>query len=144
MRISDWSSDVCSSDLRGVDAVEDRERNHRVAVGEPHPADTGRIAALEFANVVAGKADRLALPRREQHIVAFVEQRDADEAVVLVLALELHRDLAVRGHVGECVHAVTTPAALRGCEHDVQLATFGLVPGRPEEPTTELPSLMRN
>src|SRR3546814_12274944 len=75
------------------------------------------MAALECANVVAGKADRLALPRREQHIVAFVEQRDADEAVVLVLALELHRDLAVRGHVGECVHAVTTHAALRGCEH---------------------------
>src|SRR3546814_4030177 len=75
---------------RSADAVEDRERDHRIAVGEPHPAHTGRIAALELADIVAGEADRLALARREQHVVAFVEQRAADQAVVLVLALELH------------------------------------------------------
>src|SRR3546814_4808413 len=113
--------------------MEDRQRDDLVVVlREPHAAPAGRVAALESADLVAGEADRLALPRREQDIVILVQQRDADQPVVLVLALELHRDLAVRRHVGEGVHAVAAHAALRGREHD-----------RSEEHTSELQSLMR-
>src|SRR3546814_18016193 len=67
---------------RSADAVEDRERDHRIAVGEPHPAHTGRIAALELAAIVAGAADTLALARRAQPRLAFVVQRDARPAGV--------------------------------------------------------------
>src|SRR3546814_11811508 len=47
-------------------AMEDRQRDDLVVVlREPHAAHAGRVAALESADLVAGEADRLALPRRE-------------------------------------------------------------------------------
>src|SRR3546814_1546656 len=42
LRISDWSSDVCSSDLRG-DPVQPA-RDHDAGAGEPHPARGTRAA----------------------------------------------------------------------------------------------------
>src|SRR3546814_20405532 len=117
-----------------ISGIEDRQRDDLVVVlREPHAAHAGRVAALESADLVAGQADRLALPRREQDIVILVQQRDADQPVVLVLALELHRDLAVRRHVGEGVHAVAEHAALRGRAHEVKLATYGPVLGQGED-----------
>src|SRR3546814_4035465 len=45
-------------------AMEDRQRDDLVVVlREPHAAHAGRVAALESADLVAGEADRLALPR---------------------------------------------------------------------------------
>src|SRR3546814_14620214 len=65
MRISDWSSDVCSSDLRPVD--EDRMRHHRVdkrAVFEAVVVKTevgiGRaLLAEQVARLDAGTFDQL-------------------------------------------------------------------------------------
>src|SRR3546814_13799455 len=51
MRISDWSSDVCSSDLRAV-ADADRRHQRGVAADEGAGADAG--AVLQEAVVVAG------------------------------------------------------------------------------------------
>src|SRR3546814_3947223 len=38
MRISDWSSDVCSSDLRVLDLVKQLSHTHQGAFGEEAPA----------------------------------------------------------------------------------------------------------
>src|SRR3546814_18897555 len=86
--------------------------------GEADAAHPGRGAALEGADIVAAEADRLAAAGGEQHIVIVAEQGDADQPVVLILAFELHRDLAVRGNVGERIHRVAPPRALRGGEQD--------------------------
>src|SRR3546814_5377945 len=41
MRISDWSSDVCSSDLQGLFALRGRERRHPVDPSIPLPLAGG-------------------------------------------------------------------------------------------------------
>src|SRR3546814_2449720 len=50
MRISDWSSDVCSSDLAGLDPVEDE----RVALGFRHP-DIGLGVDFEIDRAALAK-----------------------------------------------------------------------------------------
>src|SRR3546814_6737279 len=64
MRISDWSSDVCSSDLR-------RRRGVRLATGEPHMRPALIIPCLDVGagRVVKG--------------VKFVDLRDAGDPVEL-------------------------------------------------------------
>src|SRR3546814_6453707 len=73
MRISDWSSDVCSSDLypqeqRGMDRV--RRGSHpasrRQTSASVHPSDcsgsrTGRLGALRDARASAVCSDRMSL-----------------------------------------------------------------------------------
>src|SRR3546814_18722442 len=51
MRISDWSSDVCSSDLRGMAAKLHRDPLHAVG-GELHQmfADRGRAGEADLAD----------------------------------------------------------------------------------------------
>src|SRR3546814_2263109 len=102
MRISDWSSDVCSSDLgRGVIAVDvaeialpvDQRVAHREVLGQPHQGVIDRCVAMrvELAHDVADHARRLLerrpwiepeLPHREQQApvnrlqtVAYVRKR---------------------------------------------------------------------
>src|SRR3546814_4318038 len=59
MRISDWSSDVCSSDLL---AVADREEQ-RIAVGEIAIDDAGCIASMARD---PAQRQRLGRPRQQQ------------------------------------------------------------------------------
>src|SRR3546814_10582147 len=83
MRISDWSSDVCSSDLFGAAIVHDHRGNHL----EPHGGEVGRPGPralggedITFDLVPAGAAElggpvgrrpaarvEDALPRSEEH-----------------------------------------------------------------------------
>gem|GEM_PF-1556613 len=116
--------------LRGaVEALQDRQRDHLVAVRhERHAADTGGRPALELAHVGGREADRLTALRGEQHVVALVAQRHADQPV-LVAVLEADRPFAVRRHVGERVHRVPPHVTVRGREHDVKLAPLGFVLG---------------
>src|SRR3546814_14345077 len=77
MSISDWSSDVCSSDLSGASANENcmrlqppppaatrpsalRKQQHRVPVGE-------EPIALAYRVLIGGEDPRLARERRHQH-----------------------------------------------------------------------------
>src|SRR3546814_15935348 len=84
MRISDWSSDVCSSDLDPVERVDRIAREWRIGVEIAHPveklhraepADHRRIVARVEAIGFAGDARRIA--QRLLHIAraAIVEQR---------------------------------------------------------------------
>ena len=61
--------------------MQDRHRDDLVAGSEADAADAGRGARLELANVGGHEADRLAVARREQDVVAFGQQRDADQPV---------------------------------------------------------------
>src|SRR3546814_13925046 len=56
MRISDWSSDVCSSDLRGL-----------AAAGRPQPADEGAVRHRE--RHVVDRGERAELLRSEERRV---------------------------------------------------------------------------
>src|SRR3546814_9141388 len=74
MRISDWSSDVCSSDLRqlrtrrGGDA---REQDHPVPEGEAGERDDAAdLAAAEPRGAIDAVARRPAGEQRESQIVA--------------------------------------------------------------------------
>src|SRR3546814_3865888 len=123
MRISDWSSDVCSSDLllaRGADHFE-RER-HVAAFVAKHPVgarcqpvqqsaraqvvDVGERAEEEQTLDAAGEADQV-----EQEPAALLARLDAPEVLHAVDPLE---------------------------------AELGLAPDRSEEHTSELQSLMRS
>src|SRR3546814_15697363 len=47
MRISDWSSDVCSSDLRDIDLITVRENTEGAYIGEgQYLSDDGEVATL--------------------------------------------------------------------------------------------------
>src|SRR3546814_12760866 len=71
MRISDWSSDVCSSDLLVGGAQAPRELLHE------RPGDIG-MAGHEIAHRIAPELKRRARPRRDHRRGAFaaVELRD--------------------------------------------------------------------
>src|SRR3546814_18561275 len=68
MRISDWSSDVCSSDLeRPVAAIEDKEVQETVErlaasnprtepIGKPRPAEKGDVVVIDFKGTTNGEA----------------------------------------------------------------------------------------
>ena len=111
-------------------AVENRQRNHRVAFTQRHPAHAGRAARLEFTDGIAAETDGLALARRQQHVVVGRQQRNADQAVVGIVAFEFHRNLARSGHVGERVHRIAAHRSLGGREHDMKVAPGRLVLGQ--------------
>src|SRR5690348_5529245 len=64
--------------LRGADAVEDRHGDDFVAGLEAHAPDAHRRARLEFADVGRLEADRLAVSRGEEDVVALGEKLHAD------------------------------------------------------------------
>src|SRR3546814_7125817 len=76
MRISDWSSDVCSSDLRC----------RALAVRGSHTVRP-RIAAADHHNMLAGRRDRSA--RRGAHLVVACHP-------LVLLGQELHREADAR------------------------------------------------
>src|SRR3546814_2767253 len=151
MRISDWSSDVCSSDLaRGADHLE-RERHVAAFVAE-HPVgarcqpvqqstraqvvDVGERAEEEQTLDAAGEADQV-----EQEPAALLARLDAPEVLHAVDPLEAELGLApdrraVLGR-GECPGAFVRVRQVGVEQGQVELH-------RSEEHTSELQSLMRN
>src|SRR3546814_7653786 len=130
MRISDWSSDVCSSDLltlAGLCRVEQRARH---AEGQHH------AAATEIADII-GRRHRLLA--RAADAVEHARQRDIID--VVPCRLRIGAELSPAGHatvdelriVGE-QHVGTEPEPL----HHAGTEAF-----RSEEHTSELQSLMR-
>src|SRR3546814_6023138 len=90
MRISDWSSDVCSSDLAlerigefckevGADADDDREHHHFDA-GADHVAEhalgkeAGAVPEREGHEDEAGEARQLELENADEHLHREVEE----------------------------------------------------------------------
>src|SRR3546814_5853016 len=113
MRISDWSSDVCSSDLRiETEGVAVLRRTAEVE-SEIHRRRTiGRCIATQ----------RQCAVRRRQQAAAV---RISDGTTADIVAIDLHMHVpAIRGGALDVVHR-------------------GLVRSRSEEHTSELQSLMR-
>src|SRR3546814_10333354 len=120
MRISDWSSDVCSSDLhRGVGLD---EGGHVVDGGLPVHCEVARSELLGEPG--AGHVDA---------------DDAAGAAVGQLLGDHLHHAV---GLVDDHGPTVVVEAALMG--DDVEAGLLGLLLGRSEEHTSELPSLMRS
>src|SRR3546814_9681407 len=130
MRISDWSSDVCSSDLQG------QRQNHfpelageAVAVVEKYVAGDllrncgGALHPTARAAIFDGK------PSRARHA-------DRVDAGVHIIALVFGRHHGIDHHLRNLI--VRQPFAEAGTERD----NDGTV--RSEEHTSELQSLMRN
>src|SRR3546814_18746283 len=63
MRISDWSSDVCSSDL-GADSAASPWRNHEKLAAEAAPTRAGKVSCRASPGVLDPRRD--AVHRREQ------------------------------------------------------------------------------
>src|SRR3546814_12944984 len=81
MRISDWSSDVCSSDLEGVeegvDEVDDDEEEggRREQREDDGPEAPRRPRAVDRRRLDERSRDRLQAGEEEQEVVARSEER---------------------------------------------------------------------
>src|SRR3546814_6950747 len=123
MRISDWSSDVCSSDLMGVD----------------------RVTPLIGGGDLGDRAVGLAYPG--------LDRRDTDDGAVGVgldiLALaEFDIMRAPIGRLDDQIVAIVDLVGQAALDHPSDqragIRRAGIVDGRSEEHTSELQSLMRN
>src|SRR3546814_10376747 len=114
MRISDWSSDVCSSDLQGGTAVvAKRLGNVAVTFAEGQVRGAGRGQASAYVDRAAAT-----LPADiQERITRKRKPGDQDAAI--------------------------DPLSLPEVRAAVQRASFELLVGRSEEHTSELESLMR-
>src|SRR3546814_10177432 len=117
MRISDWSSDVCSSDLDRAPAHAVQRLEHRVAVLADEGLERGGIAADQGGGAALGELERGEL---------LVEVAQAPRVVHHLRALALHEPQQ-QGVVDESGIDRRIPAH----QH------------RSEEHTSELQSLMR-
>src|SRR3546814_552552 len=101
MRISDWSSDVCSSDLRNGDEGRDEERAQQSSHGDgpcpDHLGDVGDCRHHGAKDVSAGKRDVDALVRIEVDPVpqGRIELHSDELDAVLV---ELHGEDEAEGY----------------------------------------------
>src|SRR3546814_13213741 len=96
MRISDWSSDVCSSDLAGA-AVD--KPDHRLVAGFARALENGEVVLVEF---LAGLIDRM---KRDQRVLelgrCLADDRFAvTVATVDIIAAAILRRLAYRATRG--------------------------------------------
>src|SRR3546814_9227755 len=137
MRISDWSSDVCSSDLVVGEAI-------GKAQGK------GRDEALQLEEALVGKVPACCLVDRLDDAlvrVALAERRDAGHPVEqlyeLLAGLEFGLDVAplgrLFGELGQETRALGLVEA--GRAHELEPRTRRS--GRSDEHTSELQSLMR-
>src|SRR3546814_19029533 len=84
MRISDWSSDVCSSDLRHAGTAGRREFHHLPEVGHRQDArhdrhgDAGRTGAVEEAEIDIGVEEILGDAARGDGIDLALEMLEFD------------------------------------------------------------------
>src|SRR3546814_13685410 len=57
MRISDWSSDVCSSDLPGADCIARRSPQYALAAGRTRPEVFRKSDAMGLIDRLLGRSD---------------------------------------------------------------------------------------
>src|SRR3546814_10696502 len=91
MRISDWSSDVCSSDLDiGAVAIEARRREEMAAVdGYPlRLVDRRRVAMIEIAIIFDVECDAAPVINANRHAL-FADPLDRPERAILHLQAAL-------------------------------------------------------
>ncbi len=110
-----------------IGVMQDRHRNHAVAVFERDATHANRRAALEHAHIFHGKADALAAGGGEQHVIFFGADLHVDDTIALV---ELHGDDAGRANVREVGKLVPPHRAARRREHHVERFPGGLVLGQ--------------
>src|SRR3546814_6090270 len=136
MRISDWSSDVCSSDLRVLRRL-GLQLAGRGDVGDQR--DVEEQAALA-AELVTELADRL---QEGQPLDVADGAADLADDEVLVGEVRAHEGLDGVGDVGDDLHggAEIVAAPLARQDLRVDLSRGHVV--RSEEHTSELQSLMR-
>src|SRR3546814_2635506 len=125
LRISDWSSDVCSSDLPGDDPdLDEAARELRAFRRDADVAGAGKVAA---------EADRMAVDRGDHRHLA-VHQRADDRLHALAIIGAGGIGLVEHADAGAVLHAFQVPT---GAE---RLAAAGQ-DDRSEEHTSELQSL---
>src|SRR3546814_4064478 len=114
MRISDWSSDVCSSDLRERQQAEQVDRRQRIGRGQILDPQRERLVAH--------------LDRQHQHLVERVEDGDleqdrqaAGQRIDLLLLIELQHLLLQAGLVRSEEHTSELQSIMRN-----SYAVFGL------------------
>src|SRR3546814_6853836 len=96
MRISDWSSDVCSSDLRHAGTAGRREFHHLPEVGHRQDArhdrhgDAGRTGAVEEAEIDIGVEEILGDAARGAGIDLALEMLEFDARRAAVRRSEEH------------------------------------------------------
>src|SRR3546814_7738279 len=124
MRISDWSSDVCSSDLTAGDRVAADRR-------------TGRVARARRRDVVETGRNDVTRKRGAQHVV------DLD-VIIIKRQVEARQEVRLEHHAerpGIGRFGLQVQVTARG---DVRLCRGRIGDDRSEEHTSELQSLMRN
>src|SRR3546814_4681775 len=127
MRISDWSSDVCSSDLIGRMTVHPRRRQHMRLI-DRHAlrfVDGGGIAMIDMGIVLEVERDPPAIVEPHRHAVG-------GHALDLAQRAVLHAKAALVFQEHDAVAAGELPCP-----------PFGRHAHRSEEHTSELQSLMR-
>src|SRR3546814_6611417 len=131
MRISDWSSDVCSSDLPGRFEVVDRAP--LVVLDMAHNPD-GTEAVADTLSAEFDPEGGLTL------VVGMLGGRDPDDTLAPLLALRPRRVVCTQADSPRSVPAGDIAAAVaRGLgDHVAEVRTI-----RSEEHTSELQSLMR-
>src|SRR3546814_4492922 len=124
MRISDWSSDVCSSDLLAARSVEDVAFDDRVAVGQ-------RFLA-------GADADRLAAVRSQGRARAEIIVIDAVAVIERVAVVADHRER--HAGVGLALEMRMVDAVAGAVQRNPDILRAAV---RSEEHTSELQSIMR-
>src|SRR3546814_5647753 len=113
MRISDWSSDVCSSDL--LNAPDHRNRRRQIVEGYSRSADAEVLLHL-WRDLNAGAAALLSIFRLKVH----VHRRLAGRVVAL------HRQHRIEpvenGFAGAVLHDAVDELALRGARSCVAIS----------------------
>src|SRR3546814_423880 len=117
MRISDWSSDVCSSDLT-------RQGEARIAI---KPDANIRPGGFASARIMAGSADQPLLPES-------AVQSDSSGAFVMVVNQnnEVERRPVTLGEISE--RGIAIASGLSGNERVVRSAGAFLTPGEKVKP----------
>src|SRR3546814_966605 len=129
MRISDWSSDVCSSDLPGLETIKKFE------IGRRQAGEQGAFAELQGFELQTGyRRDGLRQHIEQTH--EFVATASLQQSKLLTeLRREIHDTSLVRE---DLLIARDIGSVLRG-DRTLQAECFD----RSEEHTSELQSLMR-
>src|SRR3546814_5370489 len=114
MRISDWSSDVCSSDLAlGREAHHAHENHHR-KWGRNIADEIAAALAGDVRNDLAGKITQLRLARRNR--ARTEERRDRLPVPGVLRRIEVQRDQQRRGFDPRAL-CITGGQRLEGATH---------------------------